>query len=506
MRVYGSSPLYNYVELVFRSKRLFIVSIILATIVTVTVAQMRATTYSARALVLLSGDQRSTNFGADDPSQRGSIQFKLSVLNVVLKDPNFMRDAFKEGGLNKKANGQEMAEEDFKKFSAEAHDALQTAVGGNILELSCRWPDPRCVDIIKAFYDSFSRRVLDLETVGSTAQTALLRTLNDDYTEKVKDLENKTVLYRREHIKTPQGEYTQAVAQLQNAKDLESNLKDSIGSAQVQLETLRQAKAKTPRYQETKQVMQSVIGSPEYQQYAMAKAQQETKLQELLQKYSDQAPAVRSQRDLIKGIQDRMDLMKKMAAGKSEQTGFTREPNPAWENLDSQEQNLALKIKEGQKRLEYTQQAIQRLQTIAMNTPAEQIRMKWLTDKQDLYESIRKNLGARLEQAQMDEKKDRDMHITEMSMMVAPEADLDTTGTKSVLFLIAGPVLGIIIAFAFSLLTETLDHSLRTPLEVEKFLGKPVLAVLPRMDPPRSPKAGQPRLSGQSGGVYLPPS
>ena len=27
-----------------------------------------------------------------------------------------------------------------------------------------------------------------------------------------------------------------------------------------------------------------------------------------------------------------------------------------------------------------------------------------------------------------------------------------------------------------------MDHSLRTPIEVEKHLGKPVLAVLPRMD------------------------
>ena len=60
MRVYGSSPLYNYVELVFRSKRLFVISIILATIVTVGVAATRATTYSARALVLLSGDARTT--------------------------------------------------------------------------------------------------------------------------------------------------------------------------------------------------------------------------------------------------------------------------------------------------------------------------------------------------------------------------------------------------------------------------------------------------------------
>ncbi len=77
------------------------------------------------------------------------------------------------------------------------------------------------------------------------------------------------------------------------------------------------------------------------------------------------------------------------------------------------------------------------------------------------------------------------MHLAEMKMIVEPESELDMVGGKSLLFYGAGPVLGLIIAFAFSLLAETLDHSLRTPIEVEKFLGKPVLAVLPRMEAPR---------------------
>jgi capsular polysaccharide biosynthesis protein len=96
------------------------------------------------------------------------------------------------------------------------------------------------------------------------------------------------------------------------------------------------------------------------------------------------------------------------------------------------------------------------------------------------------------------------MHITEMKMMVEPVAEPDT-GTKNILFYAAGPLLGLLIAFAFSLLAETLDHSLRTPVEVEKYLGKPVLAVLPRMD---VPKGTQKRLAsnGESAPPVLPSS
>ena len=72
MRVYGSSPLYNYVELVFRSKRLFIASVLVATTLTVVMAMRRAGTYSADALVLLSG-QNALNASANDASMFSEV-------------------------------------------------------------------------------------------------------------------------------------------------------------------------------------------------------------------------------------------------------------------------------------------------------------------------------------------------------------------------------------------------------------------------------------------------
>ena len=58
-----------------------------------------------------------------------------------------------------------------------------------------------------------------------------------------------------------------------------------------------------------------------------------------------------------------------------------------------------------------------------------------------------------------------------------------------------GPLLGIVVAFCFSLLLESLDHTLRTPVEVEKYLNKPVLAVIPKMAVPRE---GRKQLGGSS--------
>ena len=111
---------------------------------------------------------------------------------------------------------------------------------------------------------------------------------------------------------------------------------------------------------------------------------------------------------------------------------------------------------------------------------------KWLTDQHALISQIRTNLQTRLETATLDGEREREMHSSEMTMIVPPTSELESGGARSVLIYATGPILGIIIAFAFSLVTESLDHSLRTPVEVEKHLGKPVLAVLPRMDPPRA--------------------
>src|SRR5438105_175778 len=129
MRVYGSSPLYNYVELIFRSKRLFIASVVVTTLVVAGAAAMRAGTYTAKALVLLSGSAANTA-NTEDSGQRGSISYKLNILNIVLKDPNFMKEAMREQGLDKGKT-----DDDFDKFCKDARNAMQYARGENVLEI-----------------------------------------------------------------------------------------------------------------------------------------------------------------------------------------------------------------------------------------------------------------------------------------------------------------------------------------------------------------------------------
>ena len=113
---------------------------------------------------------------------------------------------------------------------------------------------------------------------------------------------------------------------------------------------------------------------------------------------------------------------------------------------------------------------------------------KWLTDQYGIIGQIRTNLENRVQAAELAQKQDYDRSSAETAMVFKPVPEPESSGAKSMLIYAVGPILGLVIAFAFSLVAESLDHSLRTPIEVEKHLGKPVLAVLPRMDPPRAAK------------------
>src|SRR5438445_10470113 len=75
MRIYGSSPLYNYVELIFRCKRLFIVSIILGTVIISTFAYTRPTHYDASLLVALAGKADVVRPATNNPNDPDNAKY-----------------------------------------------------------------------------------------------------------------------------------------------------------------------------------------------------------------------------------------------------------------------------------------------------------------------------------------------------------------------------------------------------------------------------------------------
>src|SRR5581483_9351052 len=279
MRVYGSSPLYNYVELIFRSKRLFIASIVLASGVTAAVAAARSGTYSAQALIYLTGSEEAQP-NVVDSAQKGSIQYKLNLLSVSTRDPNFIKEAFKDHGLDKG-----MTEEQFNQFCKKARSALSFASGNNVLEINCRWPDARAAEIIKAFYSAFSRRVLDEETVTSHITTRALQTRLAEYTQKVDAIQSQVIQYKQRYFENFPRQLEYSLAQYDRLKSEVDALTAALKSAKMQRDEVQRQLDGTP---------QTITVLDRLQEQ---RADLEAKIAEALTKLTEANPIVRRLRD-----------------------------------------------------------------------------------------------------------------------------------------------------------------------------------------------------------------
>lgn len=497
MRVYGASPLYNYVELVFRSKRLFILSIILATAVVSVLATTRAKTYSATGIVILS---QTLQAGIQNPDevQMGSIRYKLNILNQVKKNPEFIKTALKDAELDRDSSGQTMSEVEFDKYTKDVMKALSVATDQTFLEISCRWKDDKAANIVKAFYAAYEREVLEQETALSTRQKGMLEKLLKDYTDEQKDMELKVVNYLKDHPSEP----------LVNPTEVASNVKSRIQSLEEQrflLNMAQEQRNEVARQLQTtpKEVNTEIVrGNPAQTILDLPAAQKQrddakAKLEDLKGKYFDKHPQVVAAQKAFDDADAKVKELESKGSKLPNSSGplksYVMSRNPEWDRLNAELNQQDARIKAMTAGLSLQQQELASARQVASSAPKRNFDYKWMQINLDQISAIRANLANKVEMAILDNKRDEAMHSAEMKLLFPPESEQELTGAKSLMLYAAGPLLGIVIAFAFSLVAESLDHSLRTPVEVEKYLNKPVLAVLPRMDAPRK---GQRQLGG----------
>jgi uncharacterized protein involved in exopolysaccharide biosynthesis len=476
MRVYGTSPLHRYVELVCRSWRLFLVSVLVATVATVALYLYRAHSYTATGLILLSGNRPGE--AALDVDAGNSIQYKLSILNVVLRDPKSLQEALRAAGMNRG-----MTEVEFREFAREAHDALSYATGDNLLEITCHWRDARASDIVSAFIAYYRQQVRDNEDKSSIEQTDLLKTLLADYEAKQDTVEKNVVAYQTANYPSLPMEPDAASNQFQQQQHEVIEREHDLQLEHEKLQLIGDQLAHTQKMYTASLIRQGPGEDPQYLAALEAQRDADKKLAALRLAYTDNAPKVKEAQAELDQANAQVQKYAAAPAPGADKPGKilkTEENyNPSYLNLQNQYKAEQLVAQGMEMRLQQARQDLGRAQAQARTSPDAQYNYRRLTDNLSLYASLRQNLAAQLEQSKIDQQK-----IDLKSLAgVKPWGDVileaDRSSSKGLLLLAGGPLLGLLVAFGFSLLAESLDHSLRTPLDVELQLGKPVLAVLP---------------------------
>ncbi len=482
MRVYGSSPLYNYIELIFRSKRLFLVCIVMASLVTtIFVLRRNKEMVPAKAKVfLISTESNIGNAVNADKTRKGTIQFKLSVLSDCQAEDGFMKAALRDANLQ--GNRDAAA---FDEYAKEATKALNfKRIGENILEMSIVWPNADAPKIIDAYYSRYHQRVQDVEAASATMQKQLLTRLAKMYADKQHALEIKNRDYLIKTALNPTPDPLAASSQYQQRLEDVRRLTSELSTAQAQYALAKKNLDATPKEIDTATRYQGVGSSSAYTTAEAARDAAKDAFDKVKDRLTENSPIYKAANKKLKDAQDHFDEVAKNGAA-SKKPGVMLNKTVAVNPQYAMRQDAAFaaesRLKATGQAMTNAQQALAEDKAKATSAPGRAYARMIEAENLPLYAGIRSRMDSEKEQATILAETQRMQSATGMVYTPAV-ADVEGPNVKGYLLLAAGPIVGILIAFVFSLLFESLDHSLRTPMEVEQKMNQPVLAVLPRFN------------------------
>jgi capsular polysaccharide biosynthesis protein len=498
MRVYGTSPLFNYVELIFRCKKMFIIAIVLGTVVMSTVVYMRKDTYEASMLIALTGNTVSSDAMGSLSEQSRKEQFgaaarKATRLKTLWleEDPKFLEEAMAAKGFDTRWGAE------FKSKVAQVRNKISVGselLGGQYLKVTINWGDSQEAEaILDGVYAKFSRRTVDLETSLVTMKRNNLEELLKKYNAEADKYSKKKIEYITKHYKENPVFMNSMLGRVDQAQTVINEYSLLLDEAKTRLASVsEQLKSTKPTIVTSNQRNTSTVDSTSG--LKASKQDLESQREQLLTRFSPQHPQVVDLDKRIAIIQKQLDDngSKPQPKVDSGETTITA-PNPLFNDLKKQEQQLNLAVVGITRKIASARTIVARDNDALKRMPELEKEWEQVNRAAVVADNVRNTLDAQLRAATIDEERNKMTEALLVKQEIPPRAEKVNGGGKGLMLYLVGPILGIFIAFCFSLLAETLDHTLRTPVEVERHLGKPVLAVIPKM---KSGKPSRRQLGG----------
>jgi capsular polysaccharide biosynthesis protein len=493
MRVYGTSPLFNYVELIFRCKRMFIVAVLLGTAITAFVVHTRASTYDAAILVALTGDPEvATDLGREDASP--ALRKANRLIIWIQRTPEFTNEIVRNAGLDKKypeKTVEDIAREVRKRITG------PELLNNQYMEMRISWPNSEEAEaILNSLFSRFQEKTIAIETFKTSRKRQVLEQqlakADEAWNRAAKArISFQTVNYFQlpTQMSVLQGQHDQALRQIDQTRL-------DLNDANIRLELNKGHLAKTPPTIEA-----STESSAIMQDDRLPLINDLDKFQhdrtDLLKSYSDSHPKVRQLDIKIADTQKQLDAMKNSKPKPKQQSTVVKTAaNPDWLGLKTEQRELEASVKSLNRRMSDLTKDVSVSEAHLKLLPDMEVKSALIERAYELTNDVRRTTQNQLAGAKLDEERDYVTQARSVQLDVKPRAERADSGGKAMMLYAVGPIMGIIIAFIFSLAAEAIDHTLRTPVEVEKYLGKPVLAVIPQMAVPR--RSSRKQLAGDS--------
>ena len=234
----------------------------------------------------------------------------------------------------------------------------------------------------------------------------------------------------------------------------------------------------------------------------------EQELAQMRSKYSDQHPSVKKLVGQIEELKQEIEEQRKeMPASKQPGVKDSKEiTNPAYLSMKSELERSEVRVKflrkERQRILTEREELQNKLKTMPnVEKQYREYQMDYENAKNRLNELQQKfqvaKIAEGMEEGQLAEK------FTLVEPPYLPE-EPDKPNRKAILLI--GIVLGIGMGFGLGFFREYLDHSIRTPEEVEQYAGYPVLAIIPKIASPKEVRKRRNRIIGVSVAAVVIPA
>lgn len=480
--MYRSASLaYRIADSFFRHWPLFALSAAVVAGVVALFTLGRAQTYVASAATQVSPETELTSaLGIGQQSWITPAQQSVDRFNNLMRDDlpdgfidSFLRHAQLDTPISLDPDVRDPRLERLRK------NLYASADSSEVFTITLVWDNPReCEKIVSAIQKQF------IDQTGMTKQASSIATANfldsqiNIYRARMKAAENALIAYKQTHA-----------GQLPDAQ--EGQL-EQYGQLQAELDYLKITQHDSALRRAYIQQRLSQIKPVNVEEQVLTESPVEAQIKQLQAHRSDliadnwlpTSEKVRAVDDEIhelrKSLADPTQQQNKMAPGTPGHIAETRlQNNPEYEDLTSQLNQASIDQQTQQARMALLETRLQAYQKQIEQLPAAQ---RLLTEKTRDYTILKgefEDLLQRREQARIKANLDKVVATSTITPLGSIIAQSTTSTKKQVTMIAVALALGLVVATALLLLSETLDPTLRYADDAERLLGMPVLGYLP---------------------------
>lgn len=342
-------------------------------------------------------------------------------------------------------------------------------------------PEKYAVEVVNAFADEFQQEGARLVATSLVVSLDFVDDQLETYREQLTELESQEQQIRAElsallgDLAATSGSQNvgQIVAEQLSATETQiQQLNVQVSSASARAQYLRAQLGTTPP---TLQLRESSRGDSTEAELERMVAEAQNQLTALQMRYTNQHPQVVTQQEQLAELRARLAEVRRRG-----DTATSDEPNPAYENLRAQLLQAEAELQVLQAQREQLVERSNRLRTITAQLPTYEARLARLTEEQTALQTTYDSLLQRKQVLELNKSFEQGRNTGRFDIRRAGAVPLQPVRPNRLKFVVLGFLAGLFIGISLALLAEYLDHSIRTPDDLRRYVDAPLLAVLPR--------------------------